>query len=253
MTSWPSSAGFLLPETGASRNRPPFSVIACNLCPRGKGITACSSAQSSTFEVLNKRTSSDLIKIRNSPLVLRSKAIKTCLYFHSHSAYEIVHVTFILCIASFQITRNECEGSEKRVLLHTLLIVIEVSASTVDMSTYALPGIIDSTTPPGPNATWSRGKPSMGWSDLSSVSFSHWVSSSRLSPNPAHEWRPIRSAQIWMHKVELSTYCQGNCWISKHAESDFRLQYDFSRGFGGRGTHRHQSIALQKQATIRRS
>jgi hypothetical protein len=29
ITSWPSSAGFLLPETGASRKSPPFSLIAC--------------------------------------------------------------------------------------------------------------------------------------------------------------------------------------------------------------------------------
>jgi len=29
ITSWPSSAGFLLPETGASRKSPPFALIAC--------------------------------------------------------------------------------------------------------------------------------------------------------------------------------------------------------------------------------
>lgn len=29
ITSCPSSAGFLLPETGASRKEPPFDVIAC--------------------------------------------------------------------------------------------------------------------------------------------------------------------------------------------------------------------------------
>lgn len=30
ITSWPSSAGFLLPDTGASRKYPPFAVIAWN-------------------------------------------------------------------------------------------------------------------------------------------------------------------------------------------------------------------------------
>lgn len=47
--SWPSSAGFLLPETGPSTNRPPFPVIACHFLY--KTLNRCLSVSNHRFTI----------------------------------------------------------------------------------------------------------------------------------------------------------------------------------------------------------